>query len=191
MSSAALPDDQLVARCRAGDHEAWSELVERFSRYVYAIATQAFRLREHDAEDVFQEVFARVYERLDTLRNDSAIRAWIAQLTRRLCVDKLRASAREEPTDEVEAGPDAEVYARLDEAFDLHEAMNALSSDCREILDRFFARDESYRMIGEELELPPGTIASRISRCLGRLRETLADEGRKPTPTRSGGQVTT
>jgi hypothetical protein len=39
----------LVARCRAGDQEAWSALVERFSRYVYAIATQGFRLREHDA----------------------------------------------------------------------------------------------------------------------------------------------
>jgi DNA-directed RNA polymerase specialized sigma24 family protein len=55
---------------------------------------------------------------------------------------------------------------------------------CREILDRFFARDESYRTIGEALELPAGTIASRISRCLTRLRELL--EGRTDeTPTSS------
>ena len=54
-----VPAAQLVARCRNGDQEAWAALVERFSRYVYAIATQGFRLREHDAEDVFQEVFAK------------------------------------------------------------------------------------------------------------------------------------
>ena len=51
------------------------------------------------------------------------------------------------------------------------------------MLDRFFARDESYRTIGEELDLPPGTIASRISRCLAKLREDL--EGRNERPGRS------
>ena len=44
------------------------------------------------------------------------------------------------------------------------------------LVDRFFARDESYRTIGEALQIPPGTIASRISRCLGKLRNCL--EGR-------------
>ena len=88
--TAPLTDAELVARCRAGDERAWAELVERFSRYVYAIAIQGFRLSETDAEDVFQEVFARTYERLDKLRDDSAVRPWIAQLTRNLCIDKLR-----------------------------------------------------------------------------------------------------
>ena len=117
-------DAALVARCRAGEDEAWRELVERFSRYVYAIAVQAFRLPEHDAEDVFQEVFARTYE-------------------------------------------------RLDEALDVHQALDRLSGDCREVLDRFFARDESYRTIGDALDIPPGTIASRISRCLEKLKAEL------------------
>ena len=69
-----VTDAQLVERCRAGDAAAWDELVERFSRYVYAIAVRAFRLSEHDAEDVFQDVFARTFERLDSLRADGAIR---------------------------------------------------------------------------------------------------------------------
>ncbi len=102
---------QLVARCRNGDQEAWAGLVERFSRYVYAIATQG----------------------------------------------------------------------------DVHDAMAGLPENCREILDRFFARDETYRTIGDALELPAGTIASRISRCLVKLRDEL--EGRKPVPAQSGGQV--
>jgi len=175
-----LSDARLVARCRDGDEEAWSALVERFSRYVYAIAVQAFRLPEHDAEDVFQEVFARVYERLDTLRQDEAVRPWIAQLTRRLCIDRIRAGSREitAETDELPDAPEEDVLAQLEEAFDVHGALARLPENCREILDRFFARDESYRAIGEALELPAGTIASRISRCLVKLREEISPDAR-------------
>jgi RNA polymerase sigma-70 factor (ECF subfamily) len=184
-----VPAAQLVARCRGGDQKAWAELVERFSRYVYAIATQGFRLRDHDAEDVFQEVFAKVYERLDSLRSDEAIQPWIAQLTRRVCVDRLRTSSREQSTDgdDLPQDPDEDAIARIDEALDVQEAMSSLPGNCREILDRFFARDESYRTIGEALELPAGTIASRISRCLVKLREEL--EGRNRLAAQSGGQV--
>src|ERR687897_362702 len=139
-----LSDAQLVGRCRNGEAAAWNELVERFSRYVYAIAVRVYRLPEHDAEDVFQEVFARVYERLGSLRDDGAIRPWLAQLTRNTCVDRLRASTREQT-----------------------------------------AEDLSAEEVGGALDLPAGTIASRISRCLGKLREQL--EGRKSSPDPSGG----
>jgi RNA polymerase sigma factor (sigma-70 family) len=179
MATARETDAQLVARCRAGDEDAWRELVDRFSRYVYAIAVQGFRLSEADAEDVFQEVFARAYERLGDLRDDEAIKPWLAQLTRRLCIDSRRASSREQASDEeaVEGGAD-EVLVRLDEALAVHEALAVLPDHCQEILDRFFARDESYRTIGDALHIPAGTIASRISRCLVKLRENL--EGRNP-----------
>jgi RNA polymerase sigma factor (sigma-70 family) len=180
-----VTDAQLVGRCRSGDPAAWNELVERFSRYVYAIAVRAFRLSDHDAEDVFQDVFARTYERLDSLRDDTAIRPWLAQLTRNACVDKLRAGGREEPMPEPLEGEADAVLEQLDEALTVHEGMRAISPNCREILDRFFARDESYRTIGEELGIPPGTIASRISRCLGKLRSQL--EGREPASDASGG----
>jgi len=180
---ATLTDSQLVQRCREGDPEAWNELVERFSRYVYAICVQGFRLREQDAEDVFQEVFTRVYSRLDTLRDDSAVRPWIAQLTRRLCLDTLAAGSRVQPSDEVLAPAQEQALEDLDEAFAVREAMTALSEPCQEVLDRFFARDESYRTISAELQLPAGTIASRISRCLVQLRERLEgrNEGAAPS----------
>ena len=92
-------DAQLVSRCREGDAGAWNEFVERFSRYVYAISSRGFRLAQHDAEDVFQEVFARAYERLSELRSDDAVRPWLAQLTRRLCIDRLRLLARDTPAE--------------------------------------------------------------------------------------------
>jgi RNA polymerase sigma-70 factor (ECF subfamily) len=176
--SSQLSDAALVARCRAGDPSAWNELVERFSRYVYAISVQAFRLPHHDAEDVFQEVFARAYQQLEKLRDDEAIRPWLGQLTRRLCIDKLRATAREAPAEDVEPAGVDETIAELDEAFAVREALDRAPEHCREVLDRFFCRDESYATIGAELDLPAGTIASRISRCLAGLRKVL--EGKKP-----------
>jgi RNA polymerase sigma-70 factor (ECF subfamily) len=181
----AESDAQLVARCREGDDDAWRELVERFSRYVYAIAVQGFRLSSTDAEDVFQEVFARTYEHLDKLRDDSAIRPWLAQLTRRLCLDHLRAGARMHPGELPETAEVDDTIAQLDEALAVHDALAILPDNCREILDRFFAQDESYRNIGEALDLPSGTIASRISRCLVKLRSEL--EGRNSAPVESGG----
>jgi RNA polymerase sigma factor (sigma-70 family) len=182
----ALTDSELVARCRAGDQQAWAELVDRFSRYVYAISVQAFRLSDADAEDVFQEVFARAYQHLDGLRDDAAVRPWLAQLTRRLCIDRLRASARERPTadEELELAGSEETLTLLEEALTVHEALAEIPEHCREILDRFFARDESYKTIGDALDLPSGTIASRISRCLARLRELL--EGRNDVGPASG-----
>ena len=177
MGATELSDAQIVDRCRSGDEAAWTLLVERFSRYVYAIATGAYRLSDADAEDVFQDVFARTYEHLDRLRDDDAIRPWIGQLTRRVCIDRLRAARPSEPLDD--AGAHGAVDDRLDQieqAVTVRGALARLSADCQEILDRFFTRDESYRAIGEALAIPAGTIASRISRCLGRLRGEL--EGR-------------
>jgi RNA polymerase sigma factor (sigma-70 family) len=169
-----LPDSDLVGRCRSGEEQAWEALVERFSRYVYAIAVRVYRLPEADAEDVFQETFARAYERLDELRDADAVKAWLAQLTRRLAVDRLRRAAREQPTDDLPelAGADDEL-ARIDESLLVREALATLPDHCSEILDRFFARDESYQTISEALDIPPGTIASRISRCLAKLRTEL------------------
>jgi len=171
-------DAQLVSRCRSGDQDAWNELVERFSRYVFAICMQAFRLPAEDAEDVFQEVFARVYQHLDRLRSDDSIRPWIAQLTRRLCIDRLRSSGREGPAelDDLDPGGVDEALAGLDDALTVRASLDVVGDTCREILDRFFCRDESYKSIGEALDLPAGTIASRISRCLAKVRAEL--EGR-------------
>ena len=186
MGTEEWSDRDLVSRCRAGDEAAWGELVEHYSRYVYAIATQGFRLPDHDAEDVFQEVFTRTYQRLDRLRDDGAIKPWLAQLTRNLCLDRIRETSRTQPTDEeIAAGAD-ETLAQLDLALTVRGALDDLGPPCSDLLDRFFCRDESYKTIGAELDLPAGTIASRISRCLVKLREEL--EGRNNDPRASGGR---
>lgn len=177
-----LSDAELVNRCRAGDGEAWNELVERYSRYVYAIAIRGFRLSDEDAEDVFQDVFTRIYTRLDSLRDTAALRPWIAQLTRRRCLDAMSKSGRVQTVSDLGEEQGSTDMTEVEEAYAVREALAGLTETCQEILDRFFAQDQSYRTIANELDIPAGTIASRIARCLGKLRDEL--EGRKPA---SGG----
>jgi RNA polymerase sigma-70 factor (ECF subfamily) len=172
----SLSDADLVTHCRAGEAEAWHALVERFSRYVYAIATQAYRLSDDRAEDVFQEVFARVYEHLDGLRDDAALRPWIGQLTRRLAIDQIRRDSRTVASGDLpEPAEIDDRMALIDQALSVHVALDDLPDDCREILDRFFCRDQSYDTISVALGVPTGTIASRISRCLTKLRRELEE----------------
>jgi RNA polymerase sigma factor (sigma-70 family) len=176
----------MVDRCRRGDREAWRDLVSEYSRYVYAIILRGYRLPESDAEDVFQDVFARVFERLETLRDDDALRGWIAQVTRNLCTDHLR---RAHPHEELSDATVTELDERLtdvDQALAVRQALGHLPAGCAEILDRFFCQDQSYRTISTALGLPPGTIASRISRCLQRLRLEMV--GRDPAADASGGR---
>jgi RNA polymerase sigma factor (sigma-70 family) len=180
MEPTGVSDLELVARCRAGEDAAWQLLVERFSRFVYAICVRGFRLSEPDAEDVFQEVFGKTFEQLPRLRDDGAIRPWLAQLTRRACIDRLRADRETAVADVDDTAVDE--LAEIDRALDVRQALGALSGSCQEILDRFFARDESYRTIGEQLGLPPGTIASRISRCLEKLKAVMEDPGAVDRP---------
>jgi RNA polymerase sigma factor (sigma-70 family) len=187
VTAPAPSDAELVARCRAGDADAWRVFVERFSRYVYAIAVSGYRLQDQDAEDVFQDVFTRVYQRIDQLRDPDAVRPWLAQLTRRTCLDRIRAGSRVQLVDEVEEAAVDDTLAHLEDAWEVRDLLARLSDGCRDILDRFFVQDQSYVTIGEELGIPSGTIASRLSRCLASLR--AAAEGRIEPPGASGGRT--
>jgi RNA polymerase sigma-70 factor (ECF subfamily) len=185
-SRSGVVTPSLVDRCRRGDRDAWRDLVAEYSRYVYAIIIRGYRLPESDAEDVFQDVFVRVFERLETLRDDDALRGWIAQVTRNLCADHLRrAHPNEELSEETVTALD-EGLADLDDALAVRQALARLPAGCAEILDRFFCQDQSYHTISTALGLPPGTIASRISRCLRRLRREM--DGRDQASGASGGR---
>lgn len=178
MGSAAVisraTDAELLARCRLRDQAAWHELVDRYSRFVYAILMRAFRLSEDDAREVFQEVFARTYQHLGSVRDGSALRPWIAQVTRRAAIDRLRSTRREVLSDELPevAQVDADLE-RLAEAMSVRDALRTLPDTCQEILDRCYARDESYQTIADALGLSMGTVSSRLFRCLDKLRAAM------------------
>jgi RNA polymerase sigma-70 factor (ECF subfamily) len=167
----------LVARCRRGDTDAWPEFVRRFSPYVHVIAVRGYRLSEEDAQDVFQEVFLRAWTHLGSLRDDGAIQPWLAQLTRRLAIDRLRARAREvirEDLDTLRDIPTQEALEGLEESLTVHQAIARLPRIHREIVHRFFVRGQSHATIAADLGIAEGTVASRVCRARERLRVQLA-----------------
>jgi RNA polymerase sigma-70 factor (ECF subfamily) len=164
-------DAALVRRCRIGDEGAWAALVQRFSDYVYAILIRGFEFEPAIAEDIFQDVFTRAFRRLATLEEDGAIKPWIAQLTRRAAIDRLRARRGEAALAALpEAGADDRALELIEQAVTIRRALAELPEPYRDVVERFFIRDQSYHTIAAELGLPAGTIASRISRGLSMLR---------------------
>jgi RNA polymerase sigma factor (sigma-70 family) len=172
--SRALSDGELVAGCLRGDASAWVTVVERYGRYVMAIAVRGHGLSADAAEEVHQEVFVRTYRHLDRLRDPEALRPWIAQLARRISIDQLRAARHIADDSDLDARPAEDMLERLDLALAVRQALEGLPAETAEVLDRFFTRDESYATISDEMGIAPGTVASRISRGLVRLREELA-----------------
>ena len=171
-------DAAIAAACRRGEQWAWGVMVERFAPYLYAVARRGYDLDHPLAEDVVQEVFARAHEQLTQLRDDAALRPWLGQIARRLAIDVRRSSSREEPAvdeQQPEAADDqeAEVLSRLEQGLALRAALDRLPERHREVVTRFFFDDEDYQSISQTLELPMGTVASRLSRALTRLRQDL------------------
>jgi len=181
-------DADLIAACRLGDDAAWEELVERFSPFVYGIAARGYGLGHTEAEGVFQEVFARTYEHLRRVGDEPSLRQWIGQLAHRLSADRLRGTGGVPAIGPVDPPGVEEVLDRFREALDARDALAGLPEDCREILERFFCRDESYTTIATALNVLPGEVATRISRSLTLLSELL--EGREPPVRPSRGRVT-
>jgi RNA polymerase sigma-70 factor (ECF subfamily) len=172
----ASTETGLVERCRRGEPDAWPEFVRRFAPYVYAIAVRGYRLNEHDAEDVFQDVFLRAWTHIADLRDDTAVRPWLGQLTRRLAIDRLRARARETvraDLDTLHDVPARDALDALDDALTVRDAIARLPGLHREIVNRFFVEGQSHATIAADLGIPEGTVASRICRARQRLRVQL------------------
>ena len=138
MSDPTLDDvTDLVLAAREGDEAAWSALVDRYARLVYAVAIRC-RLSSTDAADVSQTVWLRLAENLGRLHEPSRVGAWLVTTTKRECLALIRARARYEPVDVTEmqivdtgAGPVDQV-TRQETILEVAGAFALLTERCRE-----------------------------------------------------------
>ena len=159
-------DAQLVQLVLGGDTGAWGALVDRYSPYVHAIAVRAFGLRDQQADEVFQEVFRRLYADLGSLRGD--LRAPVGRATRSLCLER-RSDAALEPSTAV-------ALLRVEAAMDVHDALGSLDDSSGDLLYRFFVLNKTYRAIAEDLGVPILALPGRIATALDDLCDLLAAE---------------
>jgi RNA polymerase sigma-70 factor, ECF subfamily len=183
------PDAQLIQSCLRGDGPAWEELVRRHTRRVYNLCYR-FTGNTAAAEDLSQEVFLRIYRTLSSYQATyGAFPTWLTSVTRNLLVDHYRRTRRDRQTDSIEdAMPQLEEKHSLTRAPDklaqaaelneqLQRGLARLSPELREAVILRDLQGLDYREIRVVLQIPEGTVKSRINRGRIELARILKEMG--------------
>jgi RNA polymerase sigma-70 factor (ECF subfamily) len=178
-------DSQTVERCLAGDQSAWEDLVKTHTRRVYAICLR-FTGKENEAQDLTQEVFLRVFKTVGSFRSgEGSFGVWLARLTRNLLIDNYRRTKLERATDSIEEQltvleEKTALHSRTDgllagrEASELLQAaLQKLSPELREAVILRDLEELDYREIAKVLNVPEGTVKSRLNRGRAELARAL------------------
>jgi RNA polymerase sigma-70 factor, ECF subfamily len=186
------PDAQLVQQCLRGEGPAWEELVRRHTRRVFGLCYR-FTGNSTEAEDLSQEVFLRIYRTLPSYRPaQGGFPTWLTSVTRNLLVDHYRRTRRDRITDSIEdAMPkleekhsSAKTPDRLAQAAELsvqlQRGLARLSPELREAVILRDLQGLEYNEIQAVLQVPEGTVKSRINRGRIELARILTEMGVKP-----------
>ena len=179
-------DDQttaeLVNAARAGDAEAWNDLVRRFLPLVRAVINRV-RLSPADAADVNQTVWLRLVEHLDDLRDARALPGWLATTARREALRAIDVKRRIIPVDPLESGLERiassgeidDLVLAAERAQAVRDGLAELPAQRRRLLQLLVAEPPlSYEEISRTLGIPIGSIGPTRARALAQLRNTRA-----------------
>lgn len=183
-------DRALVLRARAGDRDAFGEIVRSYQRRVYAVAMRMTR-RHEVADDITQDTFIRAYRNLGRFELGRPLRPWLHRIAVNLAINYLSGAARKEQAlyseDDPEgsraratwdAGPlDADPHRLLESrelAEDLERAVATLSPDQQAVFLLKVVEGMRYEEIAATLEISEGTVMSRLSRARARLKALLS-----------------
>jgi RNA polymerase sigma factor (sigma-70 family) len=177
------PDDieRVVAAAERGDQCAWSALVARFRGHIIRVA-RAHGLGLHQADDVAQETYLRLFRSLSRVRDPRSLGAWVDTTARRESIRVLKKGRREELTDEepginVAAPDDGDDDLMQQRRAALATALAELPPGQRRLMKSLLAEPApSYAEVSAQLGIPIGSIGPTRGRCLERLRGELASE---------------
>ena len=184
-----IPDAELVKRCLAGDHGAWETIVRHYHQRIYNLAYR-FTGRFDESEDLTQEIFLKVFRTLNSYRPESgALMTWMIRVGRNHIIDHYRKFKTERTqTDSLEveyekAEQNPARYASPAQALEqrelsarVHRALLRISEDLREAVILRDLEEFTYEEIAEMLDLPLGTVKSRINRGRAELARLLKKE---------------
>jgi RNA polymerase sigma factor (sigma-70 family) len=166
----------LLYAARAGDEDAWAQLVGRHTVLLWSIA-RSFRLGRAAAEDVVQTVWLRLLERGHTIREPGSVTAWLATTARRECLAVTRANRRtagEDMMPEIADGGTPEEASVRREGDRLLWRAHQRLPDRDALLLTLLARETPYHEIAAALNMPPGSVGPTRTRALQKLRAELA-----------------
>jgi RNA polymerase sigma-70 factor (ECF subfamily) len=175
-----MKQTELITRARQGDGAAWAELIGEYQEAVFRLA-YLLTGEADEAEDVAQEALIRAYYALDQFDQNRALRPWLLRITANTAHNRRRAVGRYLTVLRrwFLADPDALTTTVPDsatahwEAHTLWQAVRKLSKTDQEIIYLRYFLELSVEETADALEIPTGTVKSRLSRAMGRLRTVV------------------
>ncbi len=184
------PDAAMVAAVLAGDPEAYRVLVERYERRIYHVIYGMVR-RQEDAHDLAQDAFIKAFQNLHRFRLESKFYTWLCRIAMNVAIDHLRKQKhrRHAEFDDSRGGSEGAQVVRLHSAKDdpsanvarsqmrrtIMDAVDTLPEDQKQVLILRELEEMPYKEIAEILDIPEGTVMSRLYYARRRLQELLAD----------------
>jgi RNA polymerase sigma-70 factor (ECF subfamily) len=180
--------EALIQRCLQGDELAWNAIVQQYRRKIFNVAYK-FVGRHEEAEDLTQEIFLKVFKSLDTFDRRANFQTWLISVSRNLCIDHYRKVRQERQTIDrrmdarelspVSPEPDAvSALEQQDRVALLREALAALPESLRTAVLMRDIQELSYQEIADRLQLPEGTVKSRINRGRAELARQIRRMGK-------------
>jgi RNA polymerase sigma-70 factor, ECF subfamily len=172
------PAHDLIQRCQNGERAAQYQLYQEYKDRVFGIV---YRMANNpqDAEDLAQQVFVRVFQKIDTFRGQAAFSSWLYRLAMNICIDHVKKEKRHRQMLSYDTREDSEWAATdRDHRFDLkphlQRAVNMLPARYRAVFILYQTEGYSHREIGEMLEISTGTSKSQLHKARRELRRLLA-----------------
>ncbi len=155
--------------------EAFEQTVLPHSRGLYAFIRH---LNRRDCDDVYQEALLAAWEGFESLRDPEALRPWLYRIARFKAMDAYRRRYRRDEREEAwpEELPEAGFEGRSALRLDLDQALSTLREEDRALLYLVYNQGFNYRMAGQALDIPEGTVKSRVFALKRRLKELMADK---------------
>lgn len=188
-AAANAEEKEIIERCKRGDLGAFNELIKKYEKQVYNFA---YRLTGNydDANDVAQDAFLRVFNAIQSFRGDSSFSTWLFRITTNVFLDE-RKKRRAHPQTSLDEQLDLEESSVVRQIEDpgptpdllvegkergqiLHEAVGALPEYQRTMVVLYHSEQKSYEEIAEVMQLPIGTVKSRLNRARLALKEKLS-----------------
>lgn len=177
-------DAKLIQACLANDQRAWNQLIDRYGRLVYSIPAR-LGLAPADADDVFQVVWGIVLRRLETLRDESRLSAWLIRTTYRETWRRAKQVRRGPSLDDSPVDPPSleepteEEVMRWERQQIVRRGLRELDERCRDLLTALFLEKDapSYEAIAERMGMKIGSIGPTRARCFKALERILGRLG--------------
>ena len=175
----AIYCELLVLRCRQGRKDALEELVKSWEKRLYYYIRRLVE-DEQDSWQILQETWVKVLQGITKLREPRKLPAWLYSIARMTALSHLRTRYSEQALfkndEDISSIGDYDSDLTFDDAEQVHYGLGQLSLQHRDVLTLFFLRDLSVHEIAQVLDVPAGTVKSRIHYAKRALRDVLTKE---------------